>query len=799
MEQSIETGHEAVTTTVAVAVPRPVWNTYTYMLPDHMSGGNLIGCRAAVPLGKSRVAGVVWKVNPPVPEEMKLRNVLERLDSSPLLPPKVMDLIKWAANYYMEPPGLMASAAFPPGMQGRAVRMVQVSEKSQLRQYCGCRDIQYAVLTGIAGPDVPVDRILAEEEASGLAESWWKPEKLPPEKVTSVIVPLAEPEELIREGTILQRRAPKQAEILACLAASGETPKMELLRMAGAGRNSLERLRQAGLIREESRKVNRDPLLSGKLLDNKPVPVLTTEQNKAVKLVTDKGEGAFLLHGVTGSGKTEVYLKLIGDCIARGKGAIVLVPEISLTPLAVSRFSSRFPGQVAVLHSGLSKGERLDTWNMVRSGRRRIVIGPRSAVFAPVTNLGIMVIDEEHDGSYKQGSIPRYNARDMAVVRGKMEGIPVLLGSASPSAESMFNAMSGRYELIALPDRATGRPLPQVTIVDSSKQQHPLLSSELLAAIGKRTAAGEQSIVLINRRGFSPLQMCFACGHVEKCPSCGISFTYHKKGNILKCHHCGRWKSASSRCPQCSGEEFARQGPGIQKVEQALNELLPRTKVIRMDADTTRGKSAHWKIIEKFSRGEGDVLLGTQMVAKGHDFPEVTLAAVIGAEMGLYLPDFRAAETTFNLLLQAAGRSGRSDKSGEVIMQTLTPDNPVITMACSHDYNRFIQYELNQRKQLGFPPFSRIARLIWSGKNRDHVSRAASDSCRIKVPERCRIMGPSEAAMARINDRWRFNALIIAPDHLILRKLVLRIRESFCSLSSKTVRLDIDVDPRNMM
>ena len=788
-----------MTKAVSVAVPRPVWQTYTYILPESMQGGLLKGCRVVVPLGGSRVAGIIWEEQKAPPPEIQLKNVLERLDSKPLLPPAVINLVTWASSYYMAPPGMTAAAAFPPGMQGNAVRMVKVKEHSALYGICGGKPMEYRLLSNLCPEGLPLDRILAEEAADGTSESWWQPESLPPARTISIVEPLAEPESLTNIAQSLKSTARKQAEILACLAVMGKTPKKELLKAAKAGKGSLDRLREMGLLKETPVMVSRDPLQRQISAEGTELPDLNVHQTRAVQTIADSGKGTFLLYGITGSGKTEVYLNLIQRVLEAGKGAIVLVPEISLTPLAVSRFSGRFPGTVAVLHSGLSRGERLDTWNMVQRGKRRIVIGPRSAVFAPVRNLGIIVVDEEHDGSYKQGSIPRYNGRDLSVMRGIMENIPVVLGSASPSAESWKNSLEGRYTLLRLPERATGRELPKITLVDSSTHRHSLLSNELLAAIGKRTASGEQSIVLLNRRGHSPVQMCFACGYVEKCPSCGISMTYHRQGEILRCHHCGRWKSAKMRCPVCSGEEFTRQGPGIQKVEKVIGELLPRTRVIRMDADTTRGKSAHWKIIDRFSRGDGDVLLGTQMVAKGHDFPEVTLAAVIGAEMGLYLPDFRAAETTFSLLLQVSGRSGRSRKPGEVIIQTLDVENPVIRLACSHDYENFIKHELNERQAMGFPPYTRMVRFLWSGENLKSVKTAAEAAGKVKLPDSCRLLGPSEAAMARIADRYRYSALLTAGSHRTITAAVQAIRNSFIRLKDSSVRLEIDVDPRTMM
>lgn len=807
-----------MTTAVSVAIPRPITETYTYLLPENMQGGTLPGCRVVVPLGPTRVVGVIWEANVTVTEKLKprLKKVIQRLDSNPLLTESVLKLLKWAADYYMTPPGMVAAAAFPPGMQGSAVRIIEVGSDSSLKQYTNKRKtIEYKLLTSLVPKYLPLDSILAEEAAKGKVRSWWQPKKLPPPKHISIIEPLVPPEQLTSAGHSLKSRAPKQAALLLTLALTGTIPKTELLRTARANRNSLERLQHLRLVKETTIKVPRDPMLNTPNLENKPPPTLNKHQIEAIQKVAatqnkseNKSESenenenkakTFLLHGVTGSGKTEVYLRLIADQIKQNRGAIVLVPEISLTPLAVSRFNNRFPNKVAVLHSGLSKGERLDAWSMVQRGERSIVIGPRSAIFAPVKNLGMIVVDEEHDDSYKQSSMPRYNGRDLAVVRGRIEKIPVILGSASPSAESWQNAQLNRYTLLTLPDRATKRELPKITLIDSNKQEFTLLSRELLAGIGKRTAAGEQSIILINRRGHSPIQMCIACGHVEKCPACDISMTYHRHGEILRCHHCGHWKSAKTRCPKCKGEEYKRQGPGIQKVQDALKELLPHTKVIRMDADTTSTKSSHWKIIQQFTKGDGDVLLGTQMVAKGHDFPNVTLAAVIGAEMGLYMPDFRAQERTFNLLLQVAGRAGRGEKPGEVIIQTTDPDNPVIQLACNHDYKTFITQELEMRKTLSNPPATRMIRLLWAGKDQKKAKKAADLTCKTTLPPNCTLLGPSEAAMAKIADKYRYSALLKATNHATLKTAVQKMRKTFKELKQTTVRMDVDVDPRNLM
>ncbi len=408
-------------------------------------------------------------------------------------------------------------------------------------------------------------------------------------------------------------------------------------------------------------------------------------------------------------------------------------------------------------------------------------------------------MDEEHDSSYKQNELPRYNSRDVAVVRGTMEGIPVILGSASPSMESYGNAVYGKYHLLELDSRIDGIPMPSTILVDEGSMHHPLLSDKLLKGIGRRTARGEQSIILINRRGFSPTQMCRNCGHREECPNCGVTLTYHRKGQVLRCHYCNHWKAAMIRCPECGFDEFAHMGPGIQKVEEYLRKLLPETRVIRMDADTTRGKDAHWDILSRFGQGEGDVLLGTQMVAKGHDFPGVTLVGVISADMGLAFPDFRAAERTFQLILQVAGRAGRGKIPGEVIIQTHDPNNPVIRAAAYHDFADFWKRESRIRKIFGYPPFGYLVRFVWSGLDKGRVQKAANASVRsIGKGDTC-ISDVLEAAFPRINRRWRWSAIAKSPSRKTLARISHEVRKQFNSIPHKGVRLEIDVDPYHLL
>lgn len=762
--------------------------------------GAAVGCRVAVELGGARVVGVVWS------EQASSRNremkpVLERLDPHPLPPPWVQWLTTWMADYYHAPPGLCAGCGFPPGMQGAAVSVLEVRKGAGLLRVCRRPGtFPHDELRARAPAGFPFEETLVSDAEKGLVLAYYRPLRLPPGRFETVVEAAVTSTEMVNAAQALRRRAPKQAEILVRLASAGEPlSRTVLLRECGASRESLNRLMLLNLVKERKREVPRDPL-SG--LSNEPdtAPILTPFQAGALDEIQGRGRGVFLLHGITGSGKTEVYLRVIGKTLETGRQALVLVPEISLTPQLVNRFSSRFPGRVAVLHSGLSRGERLDTWNMVRRGLRPIVVGARSALFAPLENPGVLVVDEEHDGSYKQGELPFYNARDMAVLLGSRLSIPVILGSATPSMESFHNSATGKYRLLSLPDRASGAALPEIRTIDTRGLENRLVTHHLLSAIGKHTSRGGQVILLVNRRGHSPVQMCFHCGETAKCPHCGIALTYHRRGEILKCHHCRHWRPAGKTCSGCGAGRFIRSGPGIQKVEEILAGQLPETRVLRMDSDTTRGGASHRRILDRFRRGEADVLLGTQMVAKGHDFPNVTLVGVIAAEMGLSLPDFRSAERVFSLILQAAGRAGRGGTPGEVLIQTGCPEDPAISAACSQDYLRFATEELKVRRALAYPPFTRMTRLLFTGSDQTRVGEAAAAvGDRLSTLNGVTVRGPSPAAMVRIGDRFRYSILLSAPGHLTLREAVSRALETFPASRSGGVRMTVDVDPQDML
>ncbi|MCD4846561.1 MAG: primosomal protein N' [Candidatus Aegiribacteria sp.] len=791
---------------IEIALNRPLWNTYTYCLPEEMDNENPIGCRVIVPLGKSRVIGYIWGITHSA-ADIRIKNVLARLDTSPLLPPNILELVHWAAEYYQAPPGMMIAAAHPPGISGKAEKTVMLLDKldpsnplSELLPLGSA--IPARILKDNLNRQFPLEKHLAQMETDGIIRIFWKPVSEPEPVRERMIEPFSDSPNLTRKAEAIRKRAPKQAEILFYLATSETAvPRRQLLLATGANHSSVRALINKKLIREFYRRKYREPFTNIDIEDEKKIPTLSEQQNAALESICgNMNEGSvFLLHGVTGSGKTEVYLRAISEVIKKGRNALVLVPEISLTPLTVSRFSRRFPGLVTVLHSGMTPGERLDSWNLAKQGKRKIVIGPRSAIFAPLPDTGIIVVDEEHDSSYKQNELPRYNGRDIAVVRSMRENIPVILGSASPSMESYGNSVKGKYRLLELKERIDGLPMPETILVNAGRMKHPLLSKELLIGIGKRTVKGEQCIVLINRRGFSPTQMCKNCGHREECPNCGVTLTYHRKGQVLRCHYCGHWKAALRKCPKCGFDEFSHMGPGIQKVEEALGKLLPQTKVIRMDADTTRGKNAHWNILGSFAKGSGDVLLGTQMVAKGHDFPGVTLVGIIAADMGLAFPDFRAAERTFQLILQVAGRAGRGSIPGEVVLQTIDIENTTIRTAARHDYKKFWKDESKVRKAFGYPPFGNLIRFVWSGLDNEKVRKAAHSSVKgIQTPA-VNISSPQEAAFPRINRRWRWSALARSSSRKSLAELSRRIRKQFEKIPHPGVRLEVDVDPHNLL
>lgn len=528
---------------------------------------------------------------------------------------------------------------------------------------------------------------------------------------------------------------------------------------------------------------------------------LTSEQDKALSEVNKTESGVFLLHGVTGSGKTEVYIRAI-ESLSEDKSAIVLVPEIALTAQFFDRFSSCFGNKVAFLHSGLSEGERLSQWWKIQKGEVKIALGVRSAVFAPFKNLGLIVVDEEQEASYKQFEGLKYNARDVALTRAKLENIKVILGSATPSIESFHNAKTGKFKYLELRSRIAEKPMPHIEILDMTKESKGtwFFSDKLLNALRENIFNRRQSLIMLNRRGYSPFLLCTDCGYTYKCPACSITLTYHKDTKTLKCHYCGSYLNPHDFCPRCNGTRTRYIGVGTQRVEEELNTLIPEISLKRMDRDTTRKKFSYYRIVKDMEEKKLDVLLGTQMVAKGHDFPDVTLSAIISADVALNLPDFRSAERAFQLFTQLAGRAGRGNISGEVYIQTYEAGHYVFQYVRNHDYKGFYEKETGLRKELLYPPFSRLIRIILSFKSKDvaeDVIKNISDRIKKIKTYDTKTLGPSPAPIEKLRNLWRWHIILKGEDSKTLREGASRIFEAIKDI--KGIKIDVDVDPINLM
>jgi primosomal protein N' (replication factor Y) len=514
----------------------------------------------------------------------------------------------------------------------------------------------------------------------------------------------------------------------------------------------------------------------------------------------------FLLHGVTGSGKTEVYLSAIETALEAGRSALLMVPEIALTPQMAGQFFSRFGDRVAILHSAFTDVERTEQWRRIRSGAASVVVGTRSGVFAPVQNLGLIVVDEEHDGSYKQEENPRYNGRDVAIVRAQAAGACVILGSATPSLESRYNAEKAKYTLLELPDRIAARPMPLVELIDMRQEfletrKQETFSRKLIEALGARVENGEQTIVLLNRRGFSSFVACRACGERVQCINCSLTLTYHKRDRRLLCHYCGYAEKVPSKCPKCDSEHIYFLGMGSERVEEELHRAFPSARIARLDRDTVTGKRQYETILNDFREGNYDMLVGTQMIAKGHDIPNVTLVGVISADIGLGMPDFRAAERTFQLLTQVAGRAGRGAVPGIVLVQTINPDHYAVRLAAAQDYQAFYEKELNFRRMMHYPPFAAMANVLVRSEKKEMAMRMSTDLGFLlnPPPEKLRVMGPAEAPVPRLKNEYRYQFLIKAASRKSLNELLQKIRTYAIDHKWSATALVIDVDPLTLM
>ena len=595
------------------------------------------------------------------------------------------------------------------------------------------------------------------------------------------------------------KNAPQQAACLVYLKEYGETDAARLRGQFGAAVNALEK---KGAISLERRRVLRDPYKG--VEGSGDGHVLTAAQQRAVSAVENTEKTVTLLHGVTGSGKTEVYLTLIADALAAGRTALFLVPEISLTPQMLSQLRARFGAAAAILHSGLSAGERFDEWQRLREGSARIAIGARSAVFAPVENIGVIVLDEEHDGSYSSETAPRYNTFDIALMRARHNGCKLVLGSATPAVETYKRALDGEFSLVRMPDRINARPLPDVTIVDMRREVRRGNPSPFSAALRERLAAtlseGQQAILFLNRRGYSQTVLCRDCGYVAKCEQCDVSLTYHSEENCLKCHYCGTRYKMLTACPSCGGTHIYYAGTGTQRVVGELKKLYPSARILRMDNDTTSGKEGHYRILKQFAERQADILVGTQMVAKGHDFPLVTLVGILDADMSLHFPDYRSNERTFQLVTQVAGRSGRGSEKGDVILQTYDPDNAILRFAAAYDYEGFYRHEINLRAATMFPPFALIVRVMVSSQDNAAALEALREvyeklqALYLSAQEQFLFFNRMHAPIRKIQGKFRYQVLM----RLASDKLLERIYDAASGVKSRDVLVWVEENPSNL-
>ena len=809
---------------VRVALPLPLDQTFTYVVdgPPLPSG-----TRVLVPFQRQERIGFV--VGQGGEEGIKrIRTVLSVMDTEPSVSESQLRLARWMADYYITSLGIALKTMLPSVLTAASRDVVtlldgprgKLSPRETLLVQAltpgssqSLRTLKRALRMGSIWPEI---RTLV---ATGLVSVETLPPRPPPVK-TARVVRIARWIDDIEELNALVGRARRQADAYQALAGSGGTVELaHLTGQAGFSRGVIRGLAEKGLALVEDREVERDPF-AGIPTDEDRAHTPTDRQADVIRTLTsafDAGPGEpFLVHGVTGSGKTLVYIELLEHVLARGRGAIVLVPEISLTPQTVARFRARFGDQVAVLHSALSDGERFDAWRQLESGRRRIAVGARSALFAPVSDLGVIVVDEEHDGSYKQSESPRYQARDMAVVRSAAEGALCVLGSATPALESWHNVERGKFRLASLLDRVGGGTLPPVRLIDlrearkKSKEKDGarseaglVLTAPLVEAMQDRLRRGEQTILLLNRRGYSSFVQCRECGDVEICPACSISLTYHRGKSRLVCHHCSHEQPAPKRCPRCGSTDLSFRGLGTEQVERVVAETLPTARLARMDVDTTSGKWSHHEILGRVERHEVDILLGTQMIAKGLDFPGVTLVGVVNADVGIHLPDFRATERTFQLLSQVAGRAGRGELGGEVLIQTALPEHYAIQAALAHDYAAFATRELDERRHPVYPPMVRLVNVVVSSPVPEDAAGNAEAAARwlrthVVSGTPVDLIGPAPSPIERLHGRWRWHFLLRSPSVKALGVVAKRLQADFRTRGAD-VRVAIDRDPSALL
>ena len=815
-----------------VVLPLSAEKQFTYAVPLSLRRQVKVGSRVLVPLAQRTMTGIVVALvgESPFPQ---VREVLDLLDSEPIFDATMLQLTHWISEYYLCSWGEAFKAALPAGFWRKGKRSIRLREPyaralaRKLRKSSPLKagivemlmrrgkvsDAALARRVGREGLFVALNQLRRAGYVQVLEESAKSRVGVRTERAARL---RASPEETRSAMERLKEKAPKQAAGLEVLLQLGGTAWVaELSTKAGISGQSMRRLQEKGLVEVFDRESPREAY-ADLTLGSPPKHRLTQYQREALDKVKDAVEKGkfqiFLLHGVTGSGKTEVYIRAIRRTLEKGRRAIVLVPEISLTPQTAARFRAHFGHQVAVFHSGLSLGERYDAWRRMRAGHYGIVVGARSAIFAPLRDVGLIVVDEEHVDSYKQTEAqPRYHARDVAVMRGKLCGAVVLLGSATPSLESYHNVQRKKFSFCPLPQRVDELPMPTVQIVDMRQERKEgnwgIFSGILKEKIGQRLERGEQVILFLNRRGFSTCIKCQECGFVMACPHCNVTLTYHAQDLTVKCHYCGLRQSAPDICPSCHGHHIKFRGTGTQRVEREVKELFPGSRVLRVDQDTTGRKGDIRRILDEFRDGRAEMLLGTQMIAKGLDFPRVTLVGVVSADGGLNLPDFRSAERTFQLITQVAGRAGRGQPGGEVLVQTYSPEEICIRLSQDHDYLSFAHHELRGRRELAYPPFGKLLLVLLQSTEEIRAAQAAEKLATGLKDEAhrlgCRdvhILGPAAAPLSKIRGQHRWQVLLKGPKSATLRQLFRQAKRRAGRWPPwPGVRVRVIVDPVEML
>jgi primosomal protein N' (replication factor Y) (superfamily II helicase) len=799
---------------VIVDVPaKQTDKTFDYKIPDKFKDVIKPGIRVIVPFGPRKIQGFVTGLKNES-SFSKLREIGEPLDLNPVLNEELLELGDWLTEYTLSYKISSYQAMLPAALKAKYEKKIVLAKGADLDGvheklrdlFMESREIKWedAVSQGLV-------QQLHKEASEGKIEVIYQVKDRVRKKLLKHVSPAAEPGKLKEIRDSLPSQASGQQAIIDFFLGNPDSVEQRLiLSTLGISQASINSLVKKGVLKVEELEVYRDPYAEREFA-RKTALTLTVEQESAISPVLSSIENqqhkVFLLYGVTGSGKTEIYLQSIQEVLKKGKEAIVLVPEIALTPQMVTRFKERFGDYVAVMHSGLSAGEKYDEWRKIQRKEVKVVVGARSAIFAPFENLGIIIIDEEHETSYKQEENPRYHARDVAIQRAKTYDCPVVLGSATPSLESFARAQKGRYTLLTLPKRMNNQDLPTVEIVDMREElrtgNRSMFSVKLFEKLKDRIEKKEQTVLFLNKRGHSSFVMCRDCGYVMNCPHCDITLTYHRYNEQMKCHYCGHEDRVPTICPECNSEHIRYFGTGTQKVEEELNKLLPEARVIRMDVDTTGRKGSHEKLLTAFQDGQADILLGTQMIAKGLDFPNITLVGVLSADTMLHLPDFRASEKTFQLLTQVSGRAGRHQLPGEVVIQTYTPEHYSVELAGTQDYDRFYQQEMMVRKVHQYPPFYYLSLVTISHAELMKVVSVTEKIAKFissRLTKEAVVLGPVASPIPRINDRYRYQCLIKYKKEPELNNALKAILDHYQQeMGTGGLQISVDLNPYILM